>query len=164
MKSTARVAGHPIHPMLVPYPFALLSVATACDVAARQGYPDLGRTAGQLMDLGLVSAVVAAVPGIIDYFGSVPRGTEASTHATWHAAANSSALAAFLLARGERREDGSTTNRGLTFALLGTAALSLGGWLGGSLVYHHHIGVDQDSPTALPGRDHGEWMDSASYT
>jgi uncharacterized membrane protein len=34
MRSTAHVGGHPIHPMLIPFPFALLSVATAFDVAA----------------------------------------------------------------------------------------------------------------------------------
>lgn len=34
MKSTVHINGHPIHPMLIPYPFALLSAATAFDVAA----------------------------------------------------------------------------------------------------------------------------------
>jgi uncharacterized membrane protein len=35
MKSTAHVNGHPIHPMLIPYPFALLSSALAFDTGAR---------------------------------------------------------------------------------------------------------------------------------
>lgn len=156
MKSTARFAGHPMHPMLIPYPFALLSAATVFDVLGRQGngHGAYARTAGHLQTAGLLSAVVAAVPGIVDYFNSVPRGTDAARHATWHAAFNSSALVAFLLARSERRPDGRTTERGLALSLVGTALLSAGGWLGGSLVYHHHIGVDDESSTALgePGQ------------
>ena len=156
MKSTARIAGHPIHPMLIPYPFALLSTATVFDLIerARESHDQFGRrhafgqTAGHLLDAGLLTAVVAAVPGIVDYFGSVPRGTRAATDATWHAAFNSSALLTFLLARGERREDGTTSDRGLGLAVLGTMLLGAGGWLGGNLVYHHHIGVDDESPTA----------------
>lgn len=159
MKSTARFAGHPIHPMLIPYPFALLTTATLFDVLdrTRDDTPRrgddrrLGHSAGHLQTAGLLSAVGAAVPGIVDYLGSVPRGTTASRHATWHAVLNSSALVAFLLARRERRANGETTPRGLGLAMLGTALLSAGGWLGGSLVYHHHVGVDDESPTALPG-------------
>lgn len=165
MKSTARFAGHPIHPMLIPYPFALLSAATVFDVidrvverravgATRRDHA-FGRTAGHLQAAGLLSAVAAAIPGIVDYFGSVPRGTQAARHATWHAAANSSALVTFLLAQREREADGETTDRGLGLALLGTVLLGAGGWLGGNLVYHHHIGVDDESPTAQlePGQD-----------
>ena len=154
MKSTARVAGHPIHPMLIPYPFALLSAAAAFDVLGRSGRRTYGRTAAHLQTAGLLSAVAAAIPGIVDYFGSVPRHTSAARDATYHALFNSSALVAFALARAERRADGTATDRGLGLSLLGTALLSAGGWLGGQLVYHHHIGVDDESPTALgePGQ------------
>ncbi len=165
MKSTARVAGHPIHPMLIPFPFALLSTATVFDVIDQARHRQasgieradhaFGRTAGHLQDAGLLSAVVAAVPGIVDCFGSVPRGTPAARHATWHAVFNSSALVAFVLARGERDADGAISERGLGLSLLGSLLLGAGGWLGGELVYHHHIGVDDASPTAElePGQD-----------
>ena len=109
MKSTARIAGHPVHPMLIPYPFALLSTAAAFDVIDKARHRPragveradhvFGRTAGHLLDAGLLSAVVAAVPGIVDYFGSVPRGTQAARHATWHAAFNSSAMSCWLRSR-----------------------------------------------------------------
>lgn len=161
MKSTARIAGHPIHPMLIPYPFALLSAAAIFDVIDRvqdrRRAPGAGRdraygrTAGHLQTAGLLSAVVAAVPGIVDYFGTVPRGSQAGRQATWHAAFNSSALATFLLAQRERQADGATTDRGLGLALLGTVLLGAGGWLGGHLVYHHHIGVDDRSPATRLG-------------
>ena len=40
MKSTAHLNGHPIHPMLIPYPFALLSSAVLFDVGARMQRAD----------------------------------------------------------------------------------------------------------------------------
>ncbi|BCS34257.1 membrane protein [Luteitalea sp. TBR-22] len=145
MRSTARLAGHPVHPMLIPYPFALLSVSTMFDVLDSRTRGAYGRTAGHLLDAGLLAGAAAAVPGLIDYVGTVPRGTSASRQATWHAAINGSALLAFLLARRERGRDGATSRSGLALSLLGTALLGAGGWLGGELVYHHHIGVDEDA-------------------
>jgi uncharacterized membrane protein len=142
MKSTAQVAGHPLHPMLIPYPFALLTAATAFDLLGRRGDRSYGRTAGHMLDAGLLTALAAAVPGIIDYVGSVPKGS-ATRHARWHAAFNSSALVAFALARRERRADGATSDRGLQLSMLGTALLGAGGWLGGELVYHHRVGVHE---------------------
>ena len=142
MKSTAHINGHPIHPMLIPYPFALLSSAMAFDVGARvtrQG--SWAQTAKHLSAAGLASALVAAVPGIIDYFGTVPRHTTARRSATQHALCNVSALVCFALAGSTRQEHGPLPNSGLTLALIGTGLLSLGGWLGGELVYHEHVAV-----------------------
>ena len=52
----------------------------------------------------------AAVPGIVDYFGTVPHASRAARqHATWHAVINGSAMLAFLLARRERQPNGETT-------------------------------------------------------
>ena len=150
MKSTANLAGHPLHPVLIPYPFAFLTGATAFDVASSiSGRPQWSQTASHLARIGLGSAVVAAIPGIIDYFGSVPPGTEAKTRARYHALTNVSALACFAIAESRRGADKQA--HGLAFSVLGTALLSIGGWLGGELIYHHHIAVDdgivQDWPS-----------------
>ena len=142
MKSTAHVNGHPIHPMLIPYPFALLTSAAAFDVAACvSGRGEWAQTAGHLTRIGLGSALLAAVPGIVDYFGSVTPRTEARRTATQHALSNVSALVCFGLANSARREDGRLPQGGMALAILGTGLLSLGGWLGGELVYHEHIAV-----------------------
>jgi uncharacterized membrane protein len=145
MESTASVKGHPIHPMLIPYPFALLSSALAFDVGASlTGRHSCSQTARQLTNAGLATALVAAVPGIIDYFGTVPSGTSARRTATQHGFSNVSALACFAMAQSKRRQDGSLPAAGMALALLGTGLLSLGGWLGGHLVYHEHIAVVDD--------------------
>ena len=144
MKSTARVAGHPIHPMLIPYPFAFLTGAAAFDaLAASRHDPELATTARHLGIAGLASAVVAALPGIIDYATVVPAGVPSQT-ATKHMLSNVSALACFAAASQARLPGALPTRKALAFGLLGTALLGLGGWLGGKLSYHHQIGVDPE--------------------
>lgn len=148
MKSTAQIGGHPLHPMLIPYPFALLSSALVFDVGAAAGRRGWSRTAQHLTTAGLASAAVAAIPGIVDYFGTVPPGTQAKRSATIHALANASALVCFAVAHGNRDGDGRLPDASLGLAVLGAGLLGIGGWLGGQLVYHEHIGVaDEDGVT-----------------
>ena len=149
MRSAARIGDHPIHPMLIPYPFAFLSSAIAFDAAGVARDDDtLCQTASLLTKVGIASALVAAVPGLIDYATRVPAGEPRQT-ATRHMVSNLSALACFTaaaMARGNRTRPGASV---LAFEALGTAALSLGGWLGGTLSYHYQIGV---VPEEHPGR------------
>jgi uncharacterized membrane protein len=146
MKSAARVMGHPIHPMLIPYPFAFLSAAAVFDVAAATKRSDeLAQTASHLRLAGIASALVAALPGFVDYVTRVPAGPPRRT-ATTHMLSNLSALGCFAAAAWTTRDRPNPTTLGLQ--VVGTALLSLGGWLGGDLVYHHQIGVD---PEELPG-------------
>jgi uncharacterized membrane protein len=152
MKSTAHINGHPIHPMLIPYPFALLSSAVVFELGARTGGRESwSQTAAHLTAAGLGSALVAAVPGIVDYFGSIPPRTTARRSATKHALCNVSALVCFGLSESTRRPDRRLSNAGLALAVIGTGLLSLGGWLGGELVYHEHIAVvdDEGAPGLL---------------
>jgi uncharacterized membrane protein len=143
MKSTASIGGHPIHPMLIPFPFAYLTGATAFDVlAATRQNQQFANTARHLAWAGLASAAVAAIPGLIDYATTVPEGKPRRT-ATSHLVANLSALACFAAAA-QARSDDLPNSRVLTCGLLGTALLGIGGWFGGSLSYHHQIGVDPE--------------------
>ena len=159
MKSTAHINGHPIHPMLIPYPFALLSGATVFDIGASitSRYP-LAETGKHMAAAGIGSALVAAIPGLIDYFGSVPKGTTARRSATIHGLCNVSALICFAAAASRRRSDGFLPRSGLSLAVLGTGLLGIGGWLGGELVYHERIGVPDEGALHLDGggtRKHG---------
>ena len=127
--------------MLIPYPFAFLSSAIAFDAAGiAQDDERLGQTANLLTKVGIATALVAAVPGFIDYVARVPSGKPKAT-ATKHMISNLSALACFTAAaliRGDRARAGGAV---LALEAVGTAALSVGGWLGGSLAYHHQVGV-----------------------
>jgi uncharacterized membrane protein len=152
MRSAARIGDHPIHPMLIPYPLAFLSSALAFDAAGVARNDDqLCQTARVLTKVGLASALAAAVPGLIDYVTRVPKG-EPRQIATKHMISNLGALACFAgaaLARGDRTRPGPAV---LALEAVGTAALSLGGWLGGSLAYHHQVGV-------MPEERRDEWLE-----
>lgn len=148
MKSTAHLNGHPIHPMLIPYPFALLSSAVAFDIGANDtDRSSWSTTAQHLNAAGLATAVVAALPGVIDYFGTVPPHTKTRRRATTHALLNLSALACFAAMYARRRTGGRLPAAGIALGVIGTGLLSCAGWLGGELVYTDHVGI-VDEPTS----------------
>src|SRR5436853_363329 len=89
MKSTASFKSHPIHPMLIPFPFVFLSGGWGFRVAAAMtGNDELKTVSRYLVPAGLVAGLVAAVPGAIDYLGSVPPQSSAKERATKHAHLN----------------------------------------------------------------------------
>src|SRR5258705_5469638 len=98
MKSTASFKSHPIHPMLIPFPFAFLTGGWGFGVAAAvSGSEDLKTVSRYLVPAGLVAGLIAAVPGLVDYLGSVPPQSSAKERATKHALINVSSLALFAL-------------------------------------------------------------------
>ena len=68
--STANIFGHPIHPMLIPFPIAFFVATLACDAAFWQmGNPIWTTAATWLLGAGLVMAVLAALAGLTDFLG-----------------------------------------------------------------------------------------------
>lgn len=153
MKSRASIKSHPLHPMLIVYPFAFLTgafgfSATAAAVKKR----DLRDVAGYLIPAGVVAGLVAAVPGIIDYLTVVPPHSSGKTRARKHALLNTTGLglftASWLLERNGRRRTASLFLQGL-----GSAVMSVAGYLGGTLVYRNQIAVDHRYANA------GRWQE-----
>src|SRR5690242_9268105 len=69
-KSTAQIAGHPIHPMLIPFPIACFVLAFVSDLAFWRTSNDFWANATLwLLGIGLIVAALAAVAGIIDLTG-----------------------------------------------------------------------------------------------
>ena len=170
MRSAAHVNGHPIHPMFVGFPVAYLLGSAALNLWARaSGRRRLHDTARDLNTLGLASACVAAVPGIVDYFHAVPPESSAKDRATKHALGNISALALFAAARAGR--DANRTPPAWTSVLevAGAALMTSAGWMGGTLVFKNQIGVDHQYADAgkwrehaLPAASDGDVLDVAS--
>lgn len=144
MRSAANVRGHPLHPALIPFPFAFLFGATIFDVAGLFIWsPSLWTTAAYMLAAGIATGLLAAVPGLIDYLNTVPPDSSAKARATKHMLVNVSAIALFAAALWMR--GGMTAvPAGATVALevAGVLLLSIGGWMGGTLVYRNQIGVD----------------------
>jgi uncharacterized membrane protein len=86
-RSTASIAGHPIHPMLIPFPIAFFVGTFVCDLVYWQTSNSAWATATPwLLGAGLVMAALAAVMGMIDVFGD-HQIRQLST-VWWHASAN----------------------------------------------------------------------------
>ena len=70
-RSTAQIAGHPIHPMLIPFPDVFLVSAAASDVVFASTGAEIWAVAAMwFLGAGVVMALVAALFGFIDFFGS----------------------------------------------------------------------------------------------
>ena len=141
LPSTAAIAGHPLHPMMIPYPVAFLTGALATDLAARRGDdPFWGRASRWLLGAGVVSGLAAGAVGAIDYF-TIRRAREKAVgkiHAYGNVAAIGLASINWSL-RGtddERPTNVQLALTGATFALVG-----LTGWAGAELSYRHMVGV-----------------------
>jgi hypothetical protein len=77
MESKAKALGHPIHQMLIPFPFGLLATAVIFDVIYLVwGTPTMATVAYWMIIAGIVGGLVAAPFGLIDYL-AIPRGTRA---------------------------------------------------------------------------------------
>jgi nitrite reductase/ring-hydroxylating ferredoxin subunit/uncharacterized membrane protein len=143
MRSSAHLNGHPIHPMLVGFPAAYLFGSAAVDLWARAtGRTEWFRTARHMTTLGIGTALVAAVPGLIDYVFAVPPKSSARTRATDHMFANVSALMLFSAARAGWRTDDPPRPWVTVAEACGAALVVVAGWMGGTLVYRNQIAVD----------------------
>jgi len=156
MRSRASIKSHPIHPMLVSFPFAFLTGAFLFNVAGRWfRKPELGQTGQHLTAAGVGAGLLAAVPGAIDYFATIPPKSSASERATKHAIANVTALTLFGLSWALRRGP-RATGATLTTQAAGLGLISVGGWMGGTLVYRNQIGVDHRYANA------GKWNEEST--
>ncbi|MFN2566464.1 MAG: DUF2231 domain-containing protein [Gemmatimonadaceae bacterium] len=157
MRSKASFRGHPVHPALIPFPFAFLCGAFISDVAGRlAGRPMWWAIGAHLALAGVAMALIAAVPGFIDYLYTVPPRSTGKRRATRHMLVNLSAVALFVAAWGIRGSvDAMPGVVQLALEAFGAALLGVGGWMGGVLVNRNQIGVDHRYAGA------GKWREAA---
>ena len=138
--------------MLVTLPIGLWVFSLIADVvhAAGWGPPVWKDVAFYTMAGGLVGALLAAVPGLIDLV-SMPR-SRARALGLVHMTVNVSAVLLFAinLWLRTRGADGALS---LVLSVVGVALISVGGWLGGELVYVYGMGVEREQPPAPRARD-----------
>lgn len=143
MRSKAQIQGHPIHPMLVAFPIAFLSGALVFDLVGWfTAWRTWWTTAAYLSIAGIATGLVAAVPGLIDYWLVVPPASSGKQRATYHMVVNVTSLVAFIIAWLLRGPSLAPTAGTLVLEILGIVAVTAGGWLGGTLVFRNQIGVD----------------------
>lgn len=130
--------------MLIPFPIAFLTGSVAFDIASRVlSSESLYTTAGHCMIAGIVTGILAAIPGLIDFTSIIPENSRAKNRATYHIIVNTVALIAFLVAFLARPPFDARNVITVLPAYGGFLFLSLGGWLGGALVYEENVGIDE---------------------
>jgi len=129
--------------MLVGFPVAYLLGSTCIDVWARAtNRPSWFRTARHLNTLGLGAALIAAVPGAIDYVFAIPPKSSAQKRATDHMFANLSALMFFAAARASHAKNDRPSWWRIASEVCGSGLMTAAGWMGGTLVFRNQIAVD----------------------
>jgi len=136
---------HPIHPMLVHFPIGLFVLSLLLDLAslAFANAPSLVRDSFYAMLLGVTTALIAAVPGFVDYT-NIRSDHPAKRTATAHMILNLIVVALYGINLGVRSSslaDPRISLLPLVLSLVGIALLSASGYLGGRLVYDDGIGV-----------------------
>jgi uncharacterized membrane protein len=134
--------GHPIHPMLVPFPIAFFVGAFVCDViyAMKPGpfWPVMSLV---LIGFGIIGALLAAIFGLVDYF-TAPLSPAARKTAVTHMVLNIVTIVVFAAAFIVRNND-VTSALGFGLTIFGVLVLGVSSALGGHLAYHHRIGVEE---------------------
>jgi len=151
MESRAKLAGHPIHPMLIVFPLGLLGMGVIFDIIylishnsrwTEVAYYDIGA--------GIITGLLAAVFGFIDWY-AIPQGTRAKRIGLLHGVGNVVVVTLFLVSWLLRRPDPAAPPQGaIVLGFIGLALALITGWLGGELVDRLGVGVDNDANLDAP--------------
>lgn len=151
MESRAKLLGHPIHQMLVPFPFGLLATALAFDIIHLvTGNAYWSELAFWMIAAGVVTGLLAAPFGFIDWL-AIPAGTRAKRIGALHGIGNVIVVLLFAtswLSRSDLPGEPGTIGYLLAFAGGGLALIT--GWMGGELVDRLSVGVDDGANVNAP--------------
>ena len=160
MESKAKIMGHPIHPILVPFPLGLLTTSFVFDVVhLLTGDEKWSEISFWMIAAGVIGGLAAAVFGLIDWL-AIPSGTRAKAVGMWHGTTNVVMVTLFIVSRLLRADaPGAPGTIAILLSFVAVGLASLGGFLGGELVVRLGVGVAEgahlDAPSSLSGRPVG---------
>lgn len=142
MRTPARIGQHPIHPMLIPIPIGLWIFSFVCDLTFVLGSGvSLWFTLSFWTIIGgLVGALIAAIPGVIDMLSL--EGTPKKIALT-HGALNLTVVVLYAVNLAMRINGSEVAGLPLALSVIAITLLAVSGWLGGHLVYIHRVGVQE---------------------
>jgi len=153
MESRMKLLGHSLHQMLIVFPLGLLVTSVAFDGFYYFGdrNPRWADIAYWMIVSGLITGLVAAVPGAIDW-AAIPSGTRAKAVGMWHGLGNLIGVVGLFGASWYLRRDHPTAPSGtaLILSLLGLIVGGATAWLGGELVDRLGVGVDPGANLNAP--------------
>jgi uncharacterized membrane protein len=147
MESRLKLAGHPIHPMLIVLPLGLFSIAVLFDfVYLATSDATFAEVAFWNITVGIVGGLLAAVFGLIDWL-AIPKDTRAKRIGAWHGGGNVVIVLLFVLSWLLRLGDHAYAPNLLpiVLALIAVIVALVTAWLGGEMVYRLRVAVDDDA-------------------
>ena len=152
MRTPASIAGHPIHPMLVPLPIGMWVLSFACDLAFvfGGGDPTWSTVARYAMAGGIIGALVAAIFGFVDVV-SLP--TEVRRTGFTHMTINLIVVALFIINFWLRTRSPDNPGGLVWLSLVAILMLVVSGWLGGKMVYVLRVAVSEEPHSARSERE-----------
>jgi uncharacterized membrane protein len=145
-RSTARIGGHPIHPMLIPFPIAFFVATLGCDLAFwSTANSDWFAASAWLLGAGIVMALFAALAGLIDLLGDAR--IRALRAVWWHAGGNLLLVAVQIVSWYIRHSEGPAVvvPTGLILSVVAVLLMLFTGWMGWQMVYRDHVAVSDDA-------------------
>ena len=142
ISSTARIASHPIHPMLVGVPIVCFIGALITDImyglTAEMMWANFS---AWLLVVGVIIGILAAIAGLIDFLSNLQ--IRALAPAWLHMIGNLAVLilAIFNMLIHTRDAWTSVVPTGLILSIVTVLILPITGWLGWAMVYRHGVGV-----------------------
>jgi len=140
--------GHPLHPMLVPFPIAFFTATLLADVAYLLGAgPFWAEASFWLLAAGLIGAALAAVTGLTDLIGD--RRVRALKDARLHMGGNVILVVLEAVNISFRLGDPAAAlpSPGIFLSAAAVLLLAFTGWKGGELVFRHRVGINGHWPS-----------------
>lgn len=135
---------HPLHPILVHLPIALFLISFLLDIASFiWGGADFVRAACYTMLVGEITALLAAVPGLIDWW-DIRADHPAKKIGIYHMILNVLAVIVYaidLVVRSQYHDVDKTPLAPFILSLIGVLLLNVSGYLGGVMVYDDGVAV-----------------------
>ena len=152
MRTPASIAGHPVHPMLVPIAIGGFLLSFVFDIVclATGTREPWATVAYYTMIGGFVGALCAAIFGLVDML-SLSGYTKKI--ALTHMGINLLVVALYACNIWMRHLNPETLKTPFLLSVVAVVLLVISGWLGGKMVYEAGVGVDTsaaDAPTARP--------------
>ena len=128
--------------MIIPLPIGLWVFSLVSDIAFKTGWggPIWRDLAFYTMAGGIIGALLAALPGLLD-FASInnPRSKKI---ALWHMSLNLLTVVLYAINLWLRTRPDTGSNLPFILSILGILILCVSGWLGGELVYVRGVAVE----------------------
>lgn len=144
MRTPASIAGHPIHPMVVPIAIGGFILSFVFDIVClASGNMDPWATvAYYTMIGGIVGALIAAVFGFTDYASLTDVRIKHT--ASMHMALNLTIVILYIVNAWVRHGNPASLKGPMLLSLLCIILLGISGWLGGKMVYECGVAVNPD--------------------